>query len=346
MLKYSKEIKAGFFAILAIVIIVLGVNFLKGNSFFGRDDTYYSYMENSGQLMVASNVTLNGVIVGKVLGVDYVPNGAPGKRVKITFTIQNSSVQLPKGTYIEIGSLDLLSKGLLVHCPADVSKGYYKPGSVLPGSLSIDMVSQVKAYADPISQKLQAMMASVDKMVGSLSTFWDDSATSEIEASLKEVKIAISRFGGLAKEIQAFVGVEKMQFARIMSNVENITLNLRKSNEQVSSIIGNLKIVSDDLVTADFKGVILEAQTTLKKINFILAETSAGKGTLGKLVHDEKLYNELVESNNQLQELVDDIEKHPERYIHVSVFGGKTKGIKLNSTQEKKLTLLLDSLPE
>ena len=345
-MKYSKEIKAGFIAVLAIVIIVLGVNFLKGNSFFGGDDTYYSYMENSGQLMVASNVTLNGVIVGKVLAVDYVPNGTIKKRVKITFSIQNSSVVFPKGTIIEIGSLDLLSKGLLIQIPSNSSVAYYKPGSVLPGRLTVDMVSQVKAYADPISQKLQAMMASIDKMVGSLSAFWDESATSEIEASLKEVKIAIARFGDLAKEIQAFVGEEKLQFARIMSNVENITLNLRKSNEQVSSIIGNLKIVSDDLVTADFKGVILEAQTTLKKINYILAETSAGKGTLGKLVHDEKLYNELLESSDQLQELVDDLKIHPEKYINISLVGRKSKGIKLKSSQEKKLKLLLDSLPE
>ena len=71
--------------------------------------------------------------------------------------------------------------------------------------------------------------------------------------------------------------------------------------------------------------------------------TIEGKGTLGKLVHDEKLYNELVESNNKLQELVDDIEKHPERYV--TIFGRKNKGILLNSTQEKKLTNLLDSLP-
>ena len=345
-MKYSKEIKAGFIAVLAIVIIVLGVNFLKGNSFFGGDDTYYSYMENSGQLMVASNVTLNGVVVGKVLAVEYVPNRPLKKRVKITFSIQNSSVVFPKGTIIEIGSLDLLSKGLLIQIPSNSSVAYYKPGSVLPGRLSVDMVSQVKAYADPISQKLQAMMASIDKMVGSLSTFWDESATSEIEASLKEVKIAIARFGDLAKEIQSFVGEEKLQFARIMSNVENITLNLRKINEQVSSIIGNLKIVSDDLVTADFKGVILEAQTTLKKINYILAETSAGKGTLGKLVHDEKLYNELLESNDELQELVDDLKIHPERYINVSLVGRKINGIKLKTSQEKKLKLFLDSLPD
>lgn len=345
-MRYSKEIKIGFIAILAIAVLVLGVNFLKGNSFFGGDESYYSYMENSGQLMVASNVTLNGVIVGKVLGVDYVPNESPKKRVKITFTIQNSSVKLPIGTIVEIGSLDILSKGLLIILPLNTSKGIYKSGSVLPGRISVDMVSQVKAYADPISQKLQAMMSSIDKMVGSLTAFWDESATSQIEESLKEVKIAIARFGSLAKEMQQFIGEEKLQFARIMSNVENITLNLKKSNDQISKIIGNIKTVSDDLVTSDFKGVILEAQTTLKKINFILGETSAGKGTLGKLIYDEKLYNELLESNNKLQVLVDDIQKHPERYISISLVGGKSKAQKLNSTQEKKLANFLDSLPD
>lgn len=345
-MRYSKEIKIGFIAILAIAVLVLGVNFLKGNSFFGGDESYYSYMENSGQLMVASNVTLNGVIVGKVLGVDYVPNESPKKRVKITFTIQNSSVKLPIGSIVEIGSLDILSKGLLIIFPLNTSKGFHKSGSVLPGRISVDMLSQVKAYADPISQKLQAMMSSIDKMVGSLTAFWDESATSQIEESLKEVKIAIARFGSLAKEMQQFIGEEKQQFARIMSNIENITLNLKKSNDQISKIIGNLRTVSDDLVTADFKGVILEAQTTLKKINFILAEASSGKGTLGKLIYDEKLYNELVESNNKLQGLVEDIEKHPERYITISLVGGKSKALKLNSTQEKKLASFLDSLPD
>ena len=345
-MKFSKEIKTGVIALLAILVLVFGVNFLKGNSFFGGDEIYYSYFENSGQLPIASNVTVNGVVVGKVLTVDYMPNSTAKKRVKISFSIQNNNVKLPKGTYVEIGSLDILSKGLIIHIPVAAKNGNYKPGSYLPGKLSVDMFSQVKAYADPISQKLQTMMASIDKMVNSLSAFWDNSATSEIEASLKEVKIAIARFGSLAKEMEEFVGEEKLQIARIMSNVENITLNLKKSNEQITKIIGNLSIVSDNLLTADFKGVILEAQTTLKKINYILAETNDGKGTLGKLVHDDKLYNELVESNNQLQELVDDIEKHPERYINISLVGGKSKGLLLNSTQEKKLTNLLDSLPD
>ena len=342
-MKYTKELKAGFFSVLAIVTIILGVNFLKGNSFFGGDQIFYSYFENSAQLQPASNVTLNGVTVGKVISVEYSPNISTKNRVKVTFSIQEKNIVLPMGTVIEIGSLDLLNKGLLIVMPQTPSKANYKAGSTLPGRITTDVLSQVKAYADPIYKKLQVMMSSIDKMVSSISSFWDKSATSEIEQSFKEIKLAISRFGILALDIQQFVGEEKIQFERIMSNVENITLNIKKSNDQITTIIGNLKTVSDDLVTADFKGVINEANSTLKKINLILDNTIEGKGTLGKLVHDEKLYNELVESNNKLQELVDDIEKHPERYV--TIFGRKSKGLLLNSTQEKKLTNLLDSLP-
>jgi phospholipid/cholesterol/gamma-HCH transport system substrate-binding protein len=345
-LKYSKEIKAGIIAIFSIAVLVAGVNFLKGNSFFGGDDKYFAYFPNSGQIMVSSNVTLNGVVVGKVMDVTYVPNNPPEKRVKVTFSVQNDEVKLPKGTVIEIGSLDLLTKGLIIQIPLDISKGNYAPGESLPGKLSVDMITQVKSYADPISQRLQAMMSSIDKMVVSLSAFWDETATSEIEGSLKQVKITIQKLGNVAQEIQGFVAEEKVHFGHIMNNVESITTNLKKSNEQISSIIGNTKKISDDLVTADFKAVISNTENTLKKLNNVLAEVESGKGTAGKLLHDDKLYLELVETNNELQNLASDLQLHPERYIHFSVFGAKTKGVPLTGQEEKKLRKILDSIPE
>jgi phospholipid/cholesterol/gamma-HCH transport system substrate-binding protein len=318
-LKISKEIKTGIIAVAAIAMLVAGINFLKGNSFFGGDKNYYAYFPNSGQLAVASNVTLNGVIVGKVLEVEYVPENAPEKRVRVAFSIQNDDVKLPVGSIVEIGSLDLFNKGMLITVSSDLSKGFYKPGATLEGRLAVDMMSQVKSYADPISQKVQAMMSSIDKMVTSLTAFWDTTATSEIEQSMKQVKIAI------------------------MNNVESITQNLKKSNEEVTTIIGNTKKITDEMVTADFKGVISNASQTLKTFNSILATAQKGEGTLGKLLGDDKLFTELVQTNKDLQDLVDDIQLHPERYIHFSVFGAKTKGVPLSPAEEQKLRLMLDS---
>ncbi len=327
-------------------MLIAGINFLKGNSFFGGDDVYTAYFPNSGQLMVSSNVTLDGVEIGKVLSIQSNPGGDSLHKVKMTFNIHNTDIRLPKGTYVEIGSLDIFTKALVVQVPKAGNGAFYKVGSTIPGRVSVDMVTQVKAYADPISQKLQTMMISVDKMVGSLSSFWDTTATTEIEGSLKLIKVTIKKLGNVADELQGFVAAERAQFSKIMENVESITVNLRKSNDQITSILGNARKITDDLVTADFKGTILEAQTTLKKFNLVLTEVENGQGTLGKLIHDDKLYAELVNTNNDLQNLVTDLQAHPERYVHLSVFGGKTKGLKLSKKNEDKLQKMLDSLPE
>ena len=190
------------------------------------------------------------------------------------------------------------------------------------------------------------MMISVDNMVNSLSAFWDSTATSEIEGSFSRVKQTINQLGDAAEEIGLFVAEEKIQFARIMNNVENITANLKKSNETVTEIIGNTKKISDDLVSADFKSVITEADSTIQKLNMILGDIQNGGGSMSKLIHDDALYNELVESNKKLQDLVEDLKLHPERYIHFSIMGSKTKGASLSPREEKKLRMILDTIQD
>lgn len=345
-MKFSKEIKAGLIAIVSIVLLVIGINFLKGYSLFGGDNTYYSYFSNSGQLMVSSDVTLNGVIIGKVLDIQNMPKNAENRRVRIKFSISESDIKLPKGTIIELGSLDLLKKGLIVNYPVTDKKGYFKSGDEVPGKMAADMFSQVKQYADPISQKLQSLILHIDDMVNSLSGVFDENGSNDLSSSIRELKSTIKNIGDLAKEVKSFVSEEKMQFSKIMNHVESITLNLKKSNDAISQIIGNSKKITDDLVSADFKGTILDAQTTLKKLNFVLEDINQGKGTLGKLVKDEKLYTELVETNNELQELVDDLQANPQRYVHLSAFGRKNKSLELTNKQEQKLKRILDSIPE
>jgi phospholipid/cholesterol/gamma-HCH transport system substrate-binding protein len=344
--RFSKEIKAGLIAIFAISFLVAGVNFLKGNSFFGGDRIYYAYFPNSGQIAPSNNVTLNGVIVGKVMTIEYVSTNPPDKKVKVGFSIAEKNIQIPKGSRIEIGSLDLLNKGMLLFLNPDLSKGFVNPGETIEGKLSVDMFSQVKQYADPISQKVQAMMSSVDKMVGSLSAFWDNTATSEIEGSMRDVKLAIRKLGNVADQMEGFVADEKIKFDKILNNVENITFNLKKSNDEITAIIGNTKKITDDVVSSEYIEVISEAKKSLKSFNDVLLKVKNGEGSIGLLLNDKQLYNELVTSNKDLQNLVKDLQKNPNRYVHLSVFGSKVKGTQLSPREEKKLKKLLDSIPE
>lgn len=343
-MRISKEIKTGIIAIIAIGLLVAGVNFLKGSSFFGGDDVYYAYFPDSGGIAPASSVALNGVPVGKIMSVEYVAKNPADRKVKITFNIQNKDLKIPIGSEFKIGSLDLFSKGIIISMASDLSKGYYKPGAKVKGVVAQDMMQQVQAYADPLTQKLQSLMSNVDKVISSFSAFWDTSATSELEGSLVEVKLAIKRLGNVALEVEDLVHSEKQQLNRIFSNVESITDNLKKSNDEVQKIIGNTRKITDDLLSADFKTVIADARTTINSLNTLMADANSGKGTLGKLIKDEALYNELVETNKQMQDLVEDLKLHPERYIHFSVLGAKTKGVALTPREEKKLRKVLDSI--
>lgn len=345
-MKLTKELKAGIIALFAIALLVTGVNFLKGYSFFGGDDEYTAYFPNSGGLGPATSVYLNGVIVGKVLTVDYNSAGDSLSKVKVVFTINDSKLRIPKGSVIEIGSFDLFNKGILLSFAADISKGYYSEKDKIYGTVAADMMSQVKAYADPITQKLQALVGNVDKTITSLKGFWDTTATSEIQGSLKELKVAIHKFGDLAVDVEGLVESEKIKLSRIMSNVESITGNLKASNEKVSKMVGNFEKISEDLVSSDFKKTISNANATLEKLNTTITSINNGEGSIGKLLKDEQLYNELVQTNKSLQHLVEDLELHPERYIHFSVFGAKTKGVPLSKTEEKKLRKILDTIPE
>ncbi|MCR9173402.1 MAG: MlaD family protein [bacterium] len=336
-MKISRELIVGIVTLVAIALLVMGVNFLKGNSFLGGDQVYYAYFPTSGGVTPATSVYVNGVDVGKVLDVEYMPNQTDTlKRVRIKFNITTEGLKIVKGSKVEAGGIDLLSKGLIIHMNNDISQGYVKPGSRLPGFVSSDVTTQIKQYADPLTQKVEGALVSIDKMVNDISAFWDSTASSELQGSMKELRVSIRKIGNAVDQVEGLLVDERVRLSRIMGNVEAITLNLKKSNDTVKAIVGNVKGITDELVTADYKGTIESAKNTLDGVNRVLDAALDGDGTIGKLISDDSLYMELIQTNQELQNLVEDLQKHPERYIHFSVLGAKSKR-QFTEAEEKKI---------
>lgn len=345
-MKIAKELKAGVIAIVAIGLLVCGVNFLKGNSFFGGDEQYVAYFPDSGKLTPATSVYVNGVVVGKVLSVELNEQGDSLSKVKVTFNIQEEGLKIPRGSKIEIGSYDLFNKGILIEIKPVVDNGYYKTSDKIFGRIQLELTDELLAKVDPSLSKFNNLITNVDKTIESMSAFWDTTANSEIQSSMVEIRMAIKSFSRVANEVEGLVVSEKIKMSKIFSNLESISSNLKFSNDKITSIIGNTKKITDDLVTADYSGTIKEANKTIQNLNALLSDVNSGKGTLGKLLKDDGMYNELVKTNKELQELVDDIELHPERYIHFSVLGAKSKGVRLTGKEEQKLRKVLDTIPD
>jgi phospholipid/cholesterol/gamma-HCH transport system substrate-binding protein len=208
------------------------------------------------------------------------------------------------------------------------------------------MSQQVHAMADPVSKKLQHLMGNIDRMVNSITVLFDTTrGTNDIRSSINEAKLAIKRFGNLSLEMNDLVREEKIKLSDILQNVANITKNLDKSNKEISAILGNAHTFSNDLVKSNFKDVISGAHKTITTINKALEETEQNKGNLSKLLKDETLYNELVNSNKKIQIILDDLHEHPEKYIKLSVFSRRPKGLQITKKEEEKLKKILDSIP-
>ena len=327
-MNYRKEIITGVSTILAILLLVTGVNFLKGNSFFGGDDIYYAYFPNSAGVTASNSVYYNGVIVGKILDVELTGSKDSMRHVKITFNIQEEDFKIPKSAELQAGSAenDFLGKGIIIMPHKRAEEGFYKVGANIQGVTSESIQSQIEHEIGPINDNINFVLGNLNDFSEKLAAFWDTTASSEMEKSMVEVRIAIKKFGSAASQIEELIATEKVKISRVMSNVQQITENLKKSNDVVKEIVGNVKTITDDMVSSDFKGVISDARETLQSVNAILTAAEKGEGTLGKLVSDESLYAELVETNQSLQNLLDDLQLHPERYIHFSVFGAKSKG--------------------
>lgn len=347
-MKVSKEFKTGLIVILTSLLLIFGVNYLKGNSFFGGDDVYYAYFPSSGSLTPSSSVTLNGVEIGKVLSVNLVNPSKfiePSHRVLVKFSIQNPELRLAVGSKIEIVP-GVLSTGIQINQNFIADKGFFKIGDTLSGGVSQEIAEQLETELLPLKQKMENLMVSVDNIVASISNFWDTSAAYTMDAGLNEVKIAISRFSRVAYNLDNLIDDQKVKLSNIFDNVESISESFKETDYEIKRVVGNISDLSDTLLTVDFKEAFTQATGTMQNLNDLLEASSRGEGTLGKLLDDDQLYNELNTTNQRLQDLVDDIKIHPERYIHFSVFGAKSKGVPLTKNEERKLKKVLDSIQE
>lgn len=345
-MKVSKEFKTGVVIILSFLLLLLGVNYLKGNSFFGGDEVYYAFFPSSGSLTPSSSVTLNDVEIGKVLSVKLINPSEyvdPNNRVLVKFSIHNPDLKLAVGSDIQIVP-GVLETSVKIHQNFIADKGYYRKGDTMLGTVSQEIGERLETELLPLRKKMENLMVSVDNIVASINNFWDTSAAYTMDAGLNEVKIAISRFSRVAYNMDELITDQKGKLSNIFDNIEGVTNSFQETDSLIKHAAGNVAVISDSIVTADFKSAITEATETMRKLNNLIDGASEGEGTLGKLLKDEGLYDELNATNDKMQELVEDIKLHPERYIHFSVFGSRIKGVPLSGEEERKLRKVLDSI--
>lgn len=300
MKKYSKEIQIGLVAIVGIVILYIGLQFLKGLTVFSSDRNYCVKFADISGLSASSPVYANGYRVGVVE--DIIFDYDHQDEIVAVIGLDNQ-MRLPKGSRAEIAS-DLLGniklELVLGPNPADI----LAPGDTISGGLQKGAMAQA---ADMIPQ-IQAMLPKLDSILMNVNLLLADPA---LKNSLHHIDQITGNLTSTTNELHAMASTLNHQMPQLVKNADGMLANANDLTRNLNEL--------------DLAKTMAKVNNTLQNVEQMTAKLNSTEGTLGLLMRDAELYNNLNATMMHADSLMIDLKQHPKRYVHFSVFGKKDK---------------------
>jgi len=315
-LKMKNEVKIGILVAATITIFILGFNFLRGRGVFSSDKSYYTYYDNVQGLQEAAVVQLKGYAVGKVSEIELQPD----RKIKVTFQL-NKEIKVPKGTVAQLAAGDLISGTKLISLQMTNDPALLPPGSFIQGKASQGILDNLGDQVSPLVGVVQHTVVTLDTLLNTVNNIINDDTRKHLNSSFASLEVTLQQLSGLASQLNAQSG----NLAGVISNANSITGNLASSNAKISNTLNNLETFSTSLNNAPIQQTVEELQRTATALQGIVAKINDNNGSLGMMLSDKKLYNNLTSTLGSLDVLLTDLKAHPAKYINVSVFGRKAK---------------------
>lgn len=317
----KKEIKIALIFLLSVFVVYWGINYLKGKNIFSSQTILYAEYDHIAGLQEANPIMLNGYKIGQVSKIEFA-DGNQGK-LKVSLLI-TEDINIPKNSIARIGSSDLLGSKAIIMFLGD-SKDYAKNGDKLKSELERDLKDEVSMQILPLKNKAEELLSSFDSVLVIFQTIFDENTRKNISASFESIENTIKSLEHTSYNLDTLMSSQKNRLAHIISNVESITANLKNNSDKINHIFENLDSFSDSISKSDFKRVIYNANNSLDQFNTVMTKINSGEGSMGMLVNDTVLYNNLNNSASELDLLIEDLRLNPKRYLHFSIFGRSSK---------------------
>ncbi|SEK98669.1 MlaD family protein [Parapedobacter koreensis] len=310
-MKIANETKVGILAVVAIAILILGYSFLRGNDVFSRENTFYATYERVDGLTSSKPILVNGYQIGRVSEMQLQADG----RIRTEFKVRRDYA-IPVNTVARLASTDLLGSKAIVFELGD-SPEYAKDGDELGAGLQKNIMEQV----EPIQKKAEDIVAVLDSVLSSINNTINKDFQRDFNRSINSIANSLQNLEGITRQLDGLVVSERNRISQIVGNVESITHNLKSNNERIGHVLANLDSITDQVAKANFAQTITSANKAMADFQSITNRINQGEGSIGMLLNDEQLYNNLNQASKNLEELIADMKAHPGRYVHFSIFG-------------------------
>jgi phospholipid/cholesterol/gamma-HCH transport system substrate-binding protein len=314
-MKIKNETKVGILAAFAIALLIIGYNFLKGNSIFSNETTLYAKYTRVDGLSVSKPILINGYQIGRVAKLELQPDGS----IIATLSV-NSKYEIPENSVARLEGTDLLGSKAIVMSLGN-SKKMAEDGYTLNANVEKGLMEQVQ----PVQKKAELIIGKMDSILSSVNSILNPNFQKNVDKSFNSIAGTLASLETTSKKVDGLVGSESARIEAIFKNVEGITANLNNNNQKISDILTNINTVTDKFAAANFKQTLDNANNAIADLQSVISGIKDGKGSLGLLLNDNKMYQNLNNASKNLDELMIDLKANPKRYVHFSVFGGGNK---------------------
>lgn len=317
----SKELKTGIVAVVIIALFIWGYNFLKGQDLFsGNNRHFFVEYNNINGLNEASLVTINGLKVGKVDRISF--NTSPEKKGNLIVRISLATdFNFSKNSIAKIYSASIMGGQNLAIVPKYDGEPAVS-GDFLKGQVEDDLFSSLGEKLNPIQSKLERVLVGADSLLVGINQVLDQKSRKSLNRSILGLEGTITDVRKTLSSVNSLLGDNK-------KNLDTTIKNAKKISDDFSKVSG-------DLAKANLGGTVKKLETTLTNVNSLLVDMKSGKGTIGKLMTDDKMYTNLTNASKEMEELLREMKLNPKRFVHFSLFGKKAKPY--NETNNKNNT--------
>ncbi len=297
---FTKEVKIALVAIVGVVLLFFGMKFLKGLSLFDSGTRYYITFKDVSGLSASSPIYADGYKIGTVKGIKY--DYSHSNDIIVEAEVDND-MRIPQGSSAEIVS-DLMGNTQVNLLLANNPRERVEAGGIIPGNINSGAMGEMKSLIPTVQQ----ILPKLDSIMTSLNALLADPALAN---SLHNVETITGDLTVSTKELNTLM-------AQLNKNVPGMM-------DKANSVLNNADKLTGNLANIDIESTMRQVNNTLANVEAVTASLNNKQGTLGLLMNDPALYNNLNNTMRDADSLLVNLKAHPKRYVHFSLFGKKDK---------------------
>ena len=320
-MKISNETKIGTMAVVGIVLLVLGFNFLKGNNLFKKNNYIYAKYQDVQGLSKSNPVVINGLQVGRIENLD---GGKYMKQIIVTVSL-TKDVNIPDNSLAVINP-NLLGGSATLEIQLGNSTNYLKEGDTVLTTLSGGAFDEALKVINPVLYEVRNSVKSLDSVLHVVTSVFDPATKNNIKGIVANLNTTTASFALSAVSLEKILNAQNGALASSLNNVNAFTASLKSNSGKLDSILENTRIATANFAAINLKKTLDTLNVAINNFKESSEKINSKDGSLGLLLNDTRLYDNLQSTANKLNILLDDVRTHPKRYVNISVFGKKDKG--------------------